>query len=135
MVGASVVLGFLFNLATSRLQLNCRTREGKALRIIVWVLICYFWLTLLWSPFYGSKVGDFLPYYIIFVAILPMLIEDAEPMLKSFYAVWALTYLGTICLMLSPAFHMSEDTGRMVIHFAAGDPNKGTPLALADMGA
>jgi hypothetical protein len=135
LMAAMIAIIYLYNLIVRHPGVNCRTREGKTLQILIWVFLLFFWMSILWSPFYGTDPWRFFPYFLVYFAMLPSLTEGPELMLKAYVAVWALTLLATLGLMVSPAFHISPDIGRMVVHFQAGMYNEGNPLAIADMGA
>lgn len=134
MAGAFAAV-FLFNLVFKHPGVTCKTPEGKRVELLVWAFLALFWISLLWSPFYGTEAVKFYPYFIVYFYMLPALMQTPREMIRAFYGVWFVTLLGGAGLVLSPAFHMSEDLGRMVVHFEAGKVVEATPLAIADMGA
>lgn len=125
---------FMYNLVFKS-PVGCRTRDGKIIIILVWIFLGLFWISSLWSPFYGNDSWKFLPYFVVYFWMLPLLVGRPASMLKAFEKVWILTFVGGVALLLSPHFHFSQDLGRMVVHFQAGRFNEASPLAIADMGA
>jgi hypothetical protein len=125
---------FMYNLVFKS-PVGCRTRDGKIIIILVWIFLGLFWVSSLWSPFYGNDSWKFFPYFVVYFWMLPLLIGRPVSMLMAFGKVWYLTFVGGLALLLSPHFHLSNDLGRMVVHFQAGRFNEASPLAIADMGA
>ncbi len=134
-MAAMITVIYLYNVIVRNPGVNCKTKRGKVLQVLVWLFLGFFWISILWSPFYGTDPWRFFPYFLVYFAMLPSLTEGPEPMLRAYVAVWALTLLATLGLMVSPAFRISPDIGRMVVHFQSGLYNEGNPLAIADMGA
>ncbi|GEM_PF-4745943 len=130
-----IAMVFMYNLFFRNPGVTCRTASGKAIQLAVWIFLLYFWVTLLWSPYYGSDPMKFVPYLLVYFAMLPALMDTPVPMLRAFHGCWFLTILAVLGLMASPAFHLSPDLGRMTVHFEAGRVNEASPLAIADMGA
>lgn len=125
---------FMYNLVYKS-PVGCRTRDGKIVIILVWIFLGFFWVSSLWSPFYGNDSWKYLPYFVVYFWMLPLLVGRPAAMIKAFGIVWFLTFMGGVALLFSPHFHLSNDLGRMVVHFQAGRFNEASPLAIADMGA
>lgn len=125
-----------FKHLTSKIKFSCHSRDGKLAIILLWIFLIFFWASSLWSPFSGFDSWKFFPYFVVYFLILPLLIdEDPEIMIRAFQLAWALTFLGALCLLLSPAFYISPDIERMVVHFHSGRFDEANPLVLADMAA
>jgi len=135
MMAVMIAVIYLYNIIVRNPGVNCWTKDGKVLQVLIWAFLGFFWISIMWSPYYGADSWRFLPYFLVYFAMLPSLTEGPEPMLRAYIAVWALTLLATLALMVSPAFHLSPDIGRLVVHFQAGQYDVGNPLAIADMGA
>lgn len=135
MMAGMIALIYVYNMVVRNPGVNCQTRDGRSLQISLWIFLGFFWVSILWSPYYGNDTWRFLPYFVVYFAMLPSLIESPEAMLKAFRVIWALTLLAGLGLLLSPAFKISPDIGRMVVHYETGQFNEGNPLAIADMGA
>lgn len=130
-----IALVYLYNLIMKHPGVTTRTREAKYAQFFIWSYAAYFWISLLWSPFYGTEIMKVLPYFLIYFGLLPSLVSKPGEMIGAFRWVWALTLLGTLALLASPAFFMSTDVGRMVVHIPGGRVEESSPLAIADMGA
>ncbi|NWJ42553.1 MAG: hypothetical protein HXX12_16445 [Geothrix sp.] len=135
MMAAMIAVIYLYNIIVRNPGVNCWTKSGKTLQVLTWAFLGFFWISIMWSPYYGADSWRFLPYFLVYFAMLPSLTESPELMLRAYIAVWALTLLATLGLMVSPAFHLSPDIGRLVVHFQVGQYDEGNPLAIADMGA
>jgi len=119
-----------------KVRVGCESREGKLLMALVWAYLALFWMSSFWSPYYGQDSWKFLPYFVVYFWMLPLLIDDdPEVTIKAFRVAWFLTFAGAFGLLLSPAFHVTPDTERMVVHFQTGRFEEANPLVIADMGA
>lgn len=119
-----------------KVRAGFETREGKLVMTLVWVYLGLFWMSSFWSPYFGLDSWKFLPYFAIYFWMLPLLIDaDPEVTIKAFLVAWSLTFVGALGLLLSPAFHVTPNTERMVVHFQAGRFEDANPLVIADMGA
>lgn len=134
-VAGPIVAVFIYHFS-SRVKLGCHSSEGRVTMRLLWVFLGYFWFTSLWSPYLGFDSWKFLPYFAVYFWILPLLIDsDPEAVLKAFQLAWILTFLAALSLLLSPAFFLSPNTERMIIHYQAGRFEESNPLVLADLAA
>ena len=135
MMAGVIALVYLYNLILKHPGVTTNTKEAKYAQFFIWSYAAYFWISLLWSPFYKTEIMKVLPYFLIYFGLLPSLVSKPGEMIRAFRWVWVLTLLGTVALLASPAFFMSTDVGRMVVHIPGGRVEESSPLAIADMGA
>lgn len=132
-LGAVVIFVFLYGMVTRSLP-GCRSTSGKHAMAFLWGFLGLFWVSLIWSPFSGSDSLRFLPYLLVYFAILPYLMGNPNQMIKAFRILWVILFVGCLGLLFSPYLDLANTMGRMVVKFHSGTHEEGNPLALADTG-
>ena len=131
------VIGISFIYAILRRSISgCRMKEGKIVMMLVWAYLGLFWASSLWSPFNDAANNrQLLPYYAVYVLMLPLLMGNPPQMIRSFRLLWVLLLVGEMGLLLSPAFAKVAGQGRFVVTITTDvRVNEANPLALADAG-
>jgi O-antigen ligase len=108
-------------------------RETFDVFLLVYAYLTLFWVSVYWSPDHDiDRVWPLLPYFLVYVLMLPLLVRPPEEMIRAFGVLWGLFLVGFLGLALSPMLLFSAAIGRVVVA-AGGDTDSGSnPLAFAD---
>jgi hypothetical protein len=133
-IGSFVVIAACWGFVSGNIKIYTLSKISLGL-IAVFAYMLYFWLSYYWSPFYDIKSSLWeIPNFILYVLILPLLLEGPEQMRKSLRIINVMLTIGCTGLLLTPGFTLSHNLGRYVVITDSGLLADGSnPLAMADM--
>lgn len=132
-LGGLVSILFVFGVITKSIYV-CNTTIGKKIVILIWMFLGLFWASSFWSPFKGGDSLRLMPYFVVYVFMLPYLMGNPKQMIKAFWILWLILLVGCLGLLFSPYLDSSSYLARMVVKFQHGSHEEGNALALADSG-
>lgn len=135
--GCFLCVSFTYNLLKGKIG-RFQTNRIKNIYMVLLLFILLFWISSLWSPFKDYKNSiSYLPYYAIYLFILPLLVSDPGQMIKAFSLLGIILLIGFLGLLMSGdlSILISSQIGRSQISLSQTDNNVfSNPLALADTG-
>jgi O-antigen ligase len=131
MIAVVIIAAFVNNLFGGLKSFH--QRETFDVFLLVFAYMTLFWVSIFWSPDHDvGRIWSELPYFLVYVLMLPLLVRPPGEMIRAFRALWGLLLVGFLGLALSPMLLFSVAIGRVVIA-AGGDADNGSnPLAFAD---
>jgi O-antigen ligase len=104
--------------------------------LLVLAYATLFWMSVFWSPDHDvGRAFPELPYFIVYVLVLPLLVRPPAEMIRAFGELWGLLFVGFLGLALSPMLLFSVAIGRVVIAAGGSTDDGSNPLAFADAAA
>ncbi len=130
----AVMIAGSFALSVDSRFVPFETKEGFDITLLLFAFVALFVVSILWSPSTNlSWVFDEIPYFAIYVVIIPRLVRCPADMLKSLRVLWLILAIGLLGTALSPMLLFSIAAARVVIGSGLGEMDPGAnPLAFAD---
>lgn len=110
------------------------TNDGFDVALLLFAFLAFLMLSIIWSPAADlTWAAQQMPYFAVYVGVIPMLVQRPPEMLKSFRVLWFILAIGLLGTILSPNLLFSIAAARVVIGSGIGEMDLGAnPLAFAD---
>ncbi|MHB1097269.1 MAG: hypothetical protein ACYC3F_13980 [Gemmatimonadaceae bacterium] len=130
---ALVIVGSFVVSVNSRFVLF-NSKGGFDAALLLLAFLAYFIFSLTWSPSAElTWARQQIPYFVVYVAIIPMLVQPPAEMLRALRVLWIILAMGLLGTALSPNLLFSIAAARVVIASGINDMELGAnPLAFAD---